>query len=89
MRKIILFLIVAALILAAGGVASKSVAQTAPCRPWCVYYGGGGGGGTNCGFISLEQCKWTARGADMCMPNGACPPGTGAYDSSADARQRR
>jgi hypothetical protein len=55
-------------------------AQTATCRPWCVYYGGGGGrgGGTNCGFISYEQCMWTAQGSDVCMPNGFCPPQPGA-----------
>jgi hypothetical protein len=54
-------------------------AQAATCRPWCVYYGGGGrGGGTNCGFISYEQCMWTAQGSDVCMPNGFCPPHPGA-----------
>ena len=61
---------------------SPAVAQTATCRPWCVYYGGGGGrgGGTNCGFTSYEQCKWTAQGSDICMPNGFCPPKSGAKD---------
>jgi hypothetical protein len=85
MRKIILLLIVAGgLIFLAPGIASKTAAQTAPCRPWCVHYGSGGGGGaTNCGFISYEQCMWTAQGPDMCMPNGACPPGT------RDPRERR
>jgi Protein of unknown function (DUF3551) len=82
MRKIILFLIVAGLILAiTGWTASKSVAQSATCRPWCVHYGAGGGG-TNCGFISLEQCTWTAQGAGICLPIGACPPGIrGSYDN--------
>jgi hypothetical protein len=89
MRKIILFLIVAGLILAAVGVASKTAAQTAPCRPWCVQYGAGGGG-TNCGFVSLEQCSWTAQGSDICLPNGACPPGTrGGYDDSSRRERRR
>ena len=58
-------------------------AQTATCRPWCVHYSGEKGGGTNCGFVTYEQCKWTAQGADICMPNGFCPPG------SAGERPRR
>ena len=59
---------------------APSSAQTATCRPWCVHYGGSGrgGGGTNCGFISYEQCMWTAQGSDICMPNGSCPPKSGA-----------
>jgi hypothetical protein len=86
MRKIILF-VVAGLILAA---TSNAVAQTAPCRPWCVHYAAPDGGGTNCGFISYEQCMWTAQGADKCMPNGACPPGTrGGYDNSGRAPGQR
>jgi hypothetical protein len=55
--------------------AEPAAAQTATCRPWCVHFGGrDGGGGTNCGFISFEQCRQTAQGSDVCMPNGACPP---------------
>jgi hypothetical protein len=59
--------------------ATPAAAEAAPCRPWCVYYGGrDGGGGGNCGFISYEQCMWTAQGSDICMPNGLCPPRPGA-----------
>jgi len=54
--------------------ATPAAAQTATCRPWCVHYSGRGGGGTNCGFVSLEQCRQTAQGSDVCLPNGACPP---------------
>ena len=25
--------------------------------PWCAFYSGDGGGGTNCGFLTLEQCR--------------------------------
>ena len=65
--------------LAAAGITSAA-AETAACRPWCVLYGGigGGGGGTNCGFISREQCMWTAQGSDVCLPNSACLPQNGA-----------
>ncbi len=55
--------------------AAPAAAETATCRPWCVHYGGsgGGGGGTNCGFVTYEQCRWTAQGSDICMQNPACP----------------
>jgi hypothetical protein len=46
-------------------------AQTATCRPWCRERSGGG---TNCGFSTFEQCMWASQGADVCVPNGACPP---------------
>jgi Protein of unknown function (DUF3551) len=74
--------------------ATPAAAQTATCRPWCVHYGGGGrGGGTNCGFISFEQCMWTAQGSDICMPNGACPPsgrgGGQGYDNWGQGERRR
>ena len=75
--------------------ATPAAAQTAHCRPWCVLYGGGGGrgGSTNCGFVSFEQCMWTAQGSDFCMPNGACPPqggwGDGGGDRALDRRHTR
>ena len=50
-----------------------AAAETAACRPWCLYYGRSGA--ANCGFVSFEQCKWTAaENTDICMPNGQCPP---------------
>jgi hypothetical protein len=70
--------------------ASSAVAE-ANCRPWCVHYGGGGrGGGTNCGFISREQCMWTAQGNDVCLVNQLCPP-QGSRDGwqGYDDRRRR
>jgi hypothetical protein len=37
--------------------------------PWCAYWNGTGGS-RNCGFISYEQCMWTARGAGAnCQAN--------------------
>jgi hypothetical protein len=80
--------------LAAAGI-TTAAAETAACRPWCVLYGGigGGGGGTNCGFISREQCMWTAQGSDICLPNPACLPqgGEGAgqgYDGRGQRGRR-
>ncbi len=38
---------------------------------WCAQYMGGSlGGATNCGFITLEQCRATVSGAGgYCKPN--------------------
>jgi hypothetical protein len=85
-RALVSLLVVAAL---APIEATPVEAQTYICRPWCVHYGGGGGrgGGTNCGFISFEQCMWTAQGSDVCLPNGACPPRS--YNGRGEGARRR
>lgn len=37
---------------------------------WCAVYGDSGGGGTNCGFLTLEQCRLTVSGiGGSCEPN--------------------
>jgi hypothetical protein len=52
--------------------AGPADAQSAACRPWCRERSDGA---RNCGFVSYEQCMQSAYGADVCVPNGACPPG--------------
>jgi len=43
--------------------------------PWCAVYGGRGGGGTNCGFLTIEQCRATVSGiGGFCAPNQFCNP---------------
>jgi uncharacterized protein DUF3551 len=39
--------------------------------PWCaVYSSDDGGGGTNCGFLTIEQCRATVSGiGGFCEPN--------------------
>lgn len=39
--------------------------------PWCAEYSAGnGGGGTNCGFLTIEQCRATVSGiGGFCVPN--------------------
>jgi hypothetical protein len=39
--------------------------------PWCAeYWGDRGGGGTNCGFLTLEQCRAAVSGVGgYCEPN--------------------
>ncbi|HXX09842.1 MAG TPA: DUF3551 domain-containing protein [Pseudolabrys sp.] len=44
--------------------------------PWCAVYGGRGGGGTNCGFLTIEQCRATVSGiGGSCEPNQFYNPG--------------
>ena len=38
--------------------------------PWCAVYSGDGGGGTNCGFLTIQQCRDTVSGiGGFCAPN--------------------
>ena len=51
---------------------------------WCAIYGGrGGGGGTNCGFVTLEQCRATISGI-----GGTCEENP-RYTGRAEAPARR
>jgi len=48
--------------------------------PWCAEYSSGnGGGGTNCGFLTIEQCRATVSGiGGFCTPNQFYNPGGSA-----------
>lgn len=49
--------------------ATPQQAKADPYR-WCAIYGGESGGGTNCGFVTLEQCRATIMGmGGSCEPN--------------------
>ncbi len=49
--------------LAGVAVFTPTAGQADPYK-WCAYYGGrGGGNGTNCGFVTLEQCRAAISGA--------------------------
>jgi hypothetical protein len=41
---------------------------------WCAQYSGSHGGATNCGFYTLEQCRWAVSGV-----GGQCSPSPYAY----------
>jgi hypothetical protein len=71
-------LFAAALIAAAGALASSAQAQN---YPWCAVYGGGrGGGGQNCGFSTFEQCMATLSGmGGFCNRNTQYVPPTGPH----------
>jgi len=48
--------------------------------PWCAVYGGRGDGGTNCGFLTIEQCRATVSGiGGFCTPNQFYNPRPGSH----------
>jgi hypothetical protein len=54
----------------AWSLGATSVAHADPYK-WCAQYSGGAaGGGTNCGFVTLEQCRATVSGiGGFCTEN--------------------
>jgi hypothetical protein len=57
--------------------------------PWCAEYSDGdsGLGGTNCGFLTLQQCRATVSGiGGFCVPNQFYNPGQA---SARRAKKRR
>ena len=51
--------------------------------PWCANYGGDASGSSNCGFLTLEQCRATVSGiGGFCAHNQFYNPRSGS------ARQR-
>jgi hypothetical protein len=50
---------------------APSAARAYDPYPWCAeYWGDRGGGGTNCGFLTLEQCRAAVSGVGgYCEPN--------------------
>ena len=57
MRKTLVTLILA-------GLAATFLSAAASADPyqWCAVYSGKGGSASNCGFVSLEQCRQTVTG---------------------------
>jgi hypothetical protein len=56
----------AAVVFVAAGLSPAS----ADPYPWCAVYGGNSGGSSNCGFVSIEQCRATVSGTGgTCEPN--------------------
>jgi hypothetical protein len=69
------FGMMAALVLAVPAVLTQAPARAYEMPydpyPWCANYAAGtGGGGTNCGFLTIEQCRATVSGiGGFCEPN--------------------
>ncbi len=51
--------------------------------PWCAVYGGDAGGASNCGFLTIEQCRATVSGI-----GGSCEPNQ-FYNPHPAARARK
>jgi hypothetical protein len=75
------FGMMAALVLAVPAVLTQAPARAYEMPydpyPWCANYAAGtGGGGTNCGFLTIEQCRATVSGiGGFCEPNQFYNPG--------------
>ena len=55
-----------------------------PCRPypWCANYGGDASGASNCGFLTLDQCRATVSGiGGFCQRNSFHNPRASASRS--------
>jgi hypothetical protein len=50
---------------------------------WCAYYSGTHGG-TNCGFYTLQQCRWAISGV-----GGTCSPSPYITDNPPPRRRAR
>jgi hypothetical protein len=62
--------LLATTIIAAVAVVLMPAAGSADPYKWCAVYSGGRGGGTNCGFVTIEQCRATISGiGGFCEPN--------------------
>ena len=65
MFKMVIGLVLAGFVISLSSVASSA---TADPYPWCADYGTPGG--TNCGFVTIEQCRAAISGnGGFCNPN--------------------
>jgi hypothetical protein len=71
--------------LAAFALFAPPAAHADPYK-WCAIYGGEDGGGTNCGFVTIAQCRATLSGiGGNCELN---PFYTGPQEPAERARKR-
>ena len=65
----------ASLLMALMITVAATASASAQVYPWCAEYSGGDtGGATNCGFVTLEQCKATISGiGGGCYENPSYP----------------
>ena len=55
--------------LAAFAILAPATGHADPYR-WCSVYSGDAGGASNCGFVTIEQCRATVSGiGGSCEPN--------------------
>jgi Protein of unknown function (DUF3551) len=71
-------LALAALVLSAVLAHSSALAYEMPYDPypWCAIYSGDASGASNCGFLTIEQCRAMVSGiGGSCEPNQFYDPG--------------
>jgi Protein of unknown function (DUF3551) len=72
-------IVLATLVLSTEAFAQSPVRNYAfPHDPyrWCAVYSGDAGGASNCGFLTIEQCRATVSGiGGFCEPNQFYNPG--------------
>jgi hypothetical protein len=78
-------IVLAALVWAALPCPSELRAYEMPYDPypWCAVYSGDAGGASNCGFLTIEQCRATVSGI-----GGFCEPNQFYNPRPAQARKR-
>jgi hypothetical protein len=74
-----------ALVLPAALTARPAQAYDMPYDPypWCAVYSGDAGGASNCGFLTIDQCRATVSGI-----GGSCEPNQ-FYNPRPAARARK
>ena len=79
--------LLAATIIATVAVFLMPAVGSADPYKWCAVYSGDMGGGTNCGFVTIEQCRATISGiGGFCDPN---PFYTGPAERPAKRARKR
>lgn len=62
--------LLAVTIIAAVAMLLMPASGSADPYKWCAVYSGDMGGATNCGFVTIEQCRATVSGiGGFCDPN--------------------
>ena len=74
MRTTIIVLVT--LVLATEALAQSTLAFPHDPYRWCAVYSGDAGGASNCGFLTIEQCRANVSGiGGFCEPNQFYNPG--------------
>ena len=69
-------IVLVTLVLSTEALAQNTVAFPHDPYRWCGVYSGDAGGASNCGFLTIEQCRATVSGiGGFCEPNQFYNPG--------------
>jgi hypothetical protein len=69
-------ILLATIVLSTEALAQSTVAFPHDPYRWCAVYSGDAGGASNCGFLTIEQCRANVSGiGGFCEPNQFYNPG--------------